>query len=239
MCGFLGNITDSPLTQALMILLEMEDVLPALHHTPGTGPAGVVDVILQDVHGRRIQPAVWWLLLERDPRGGHKPSKYTSFNTRSDKLDVKRSVGYGPYRNSRCIVPATYFIEGDGPKGARRYHRVEPLDAAFALGGLYRTWLDQKTGEVTYSCSVITLPPHPSEIWRQVHSQSTPLMLPVKDADLIARWLDPGFDRVEAFDVLLEPSFPQAVTCVSVERPGHQREIGKSFVIEADNSTIQ
>lgn len=234
MCGFLGNVTDSPLTRALMILLEMEDVLPKLRNNPGTGPASVVDVILQDKQGRRIQPAVWWMLQERDPRGGHKPSKYTSFNTRSDKLDVKRSAGYAPYRTSRCIVPASYFIEGDGPKGARRYHRVEPTESAFALGGLYRTWLDRETGEITYSCSVITLPPHPSEVWRRVHSQSTPLMLPANDPDLIARWLAPDFNRVDVFTALLEPGFPESIHCVPVERPGHQRELGAPLVIGAD-----
>ncbi len=234
MCGYLGNVTDSPLTRALMILLRMEDALPTLRNNPGTGPASAVEMILQNDRGRHIQPAVWWLLLERDPRGGHKPSKYTSFNTRSDKLEQKRSAGYGPYRMSRCIVPATYFIEGEGAKSARRYHRIEPDETAFALGGLYRTWLDRETGELTYSCSVITLPPHPSNAWRRVHSQSTPLMLPAIDPDLIARWLDPTFDRVEAFAPLLEPRFPGNIRCVPIERPGDQRKIGEPLVIGAD-----
>jgi len=234
MCGYIGNVTDSPLTRLLLTYLGMEGALPVLRNNPGSGPAASIDMVVEDEQGRRIKSAIWWLLLESNPQGGFKPSRYTSFNTRSDKLDVKRSAGFQPYRKSRCIVPATYFIEGDGPKGARRYHRMEPAEFAFALGGLYRTWLNRETGELSYSCSVITLTPHPDDRWRQVHSKSTPLMLPADDRDLMDKWLDPGFDRVEEFRPLLQPRFPEPVTCIPVQRPGDQREIGESFVIEGE-----
>lgn len=75
------------------------------------------------------------------------------------------------------MVPASYFIEGTGPKGQRVYHRIEPTDQAFALGGLYRTWLNRETGEVLYSCSVITLPPHVSDTWQAIHPKSTPFQI--------------------------------------------------------------
>ena len=78
------------------------------------------------------------------------------------------------------------------------------------------------------------LPPHNDERWRQVHGKSTPLMLPMEDAELLSRWLDPGFDRVEEFRSLLEPRFPQSVTCVPVERPGDQRVLGEGFEIEGE-----
>ncbi len=231
MCGYIGNVTDSPLTRLLLTYLGMEGTHPVLRNNPGSGPAASIDMIMEDEQGRRIQSAIWWLLLESNRQGGFKPSRYTSFNTRSDKLDEKRSAGFQPFRKARCIVPATYFIEGDGPKGTRRYHRVEPAGSAFALGGLYRTWLDRETGELSYSCSVITLLPHSDERWRQVHSKSTPLMLPIGDTDLLAKWLDPHFDRVEEFKSLLEPRFPTPLTCVPVQRPGDQKEIGEAFEI--------
>ncbi len=205
--------------------------LPDLRNNPGTGPAASIDIILQDEQDRRIQPAIWWLLLEK-AESGYKPSRYTSFNTRSDKLDQNRSAGYRPYRSSRCIVPATYITEGEGTKGARRYHRIEPTESAFALGGLYRTWLDKTTGGLTYSCSIITLPPHPDVRWQDMHSKSMPLMLPTDKPDTLHQWLDPAFDQVEAFQPLLQPRFPGNLRCVPVERPGNQREVGDSFIIE-------
>jgi putative SOS response-associated peptidase YedK len=234
MCGYLGNVTDSPLTRVLLDYLGMGDQLQVLADNPGRGPASSIDIVLESEQGRRIQSAIWWLLLEGDGQGGFKPSRYASFNTRSDRLDEKRSAGFRPFRQARCIVPATYFIEGDGPKGGRRYHRVEPDGCAFALGGLYRSWVHQGTGELTYSCSVITLPPHPDVRWRQVHGKSTPLMLPLENGELVARWLDPQFHRVEEFRPLLQPRFPQPIRCVPVNRPGDQRVVGEAFEIAGD-----
>jgi len=233
MCGHIGNVVDSYLAAKLMEALDLSSALPKMRNNPGTGPASSVDMILQDEQGRCVQPAIWWLLLERSEHGGYKPSRYTSFNTRSDKLNQKHSAGYVPYRKSRCIVPATYFIEGEGLKGSRQYHRVEPQDCAFALGGLYRAWVNRETGELAYSCSVITLPPHPSDNWRRVHSKSTPLMLPANEPEIIGKWLDPGFDAIDSFDTtLLEPRFPGKVRCVPVERPGNQRVVGETICID-------
>ena len=229
MCGYLGNIIDDPLAQTLLRSLGMESQLPALRNNPGTGPAASVDIITAGESGPLVQPAIWWLLLESTDGGHYLPSRYTSFNTRSDKLNVKRSAGYQPYRQSRCIVPATYIIEGEGPKGQRRYHRIEPTSHAFALGGLYRRWLNHDTGEQLLSCSVITLPPHPD--WKTIHSKSTPLMLPVEDSDLIGCWLDPGFTEVELFEPLLTPAFHDTLTCTPIERPGHQVVTGEPIVI--------
>jgi len=239
MCGYIGNLTDSPLTRVLMHYLGLEGSLGELRNNPGTGPAASVDIILEDGRGRRIQPAIWWLLLQKDGRGGLRPSRYTSFNSRSDKLHQRHSAGYLPYRNGRCIVPATYLIEGEGPRGARQYHRVEPIESAFALGGLYRTWLDEQTGELTYSCSVITLPPHPDQGWQRIHSKSTPLMLPAGDTGLLAKWLDPDSDRVGDFEALLAPCIPQPLSCVPVLRPGDQRPVGPAFEIEPGRESLE
>jgi putative SOS response-associated peptidase YedK len=230
MCGYLGNVSDSPLTQALMRILGMTQHIPQLRNNPGSGPASSIDIILHNRQGLSITPALWWLLLQINDQGVYRPSRYTSFNTRYDKLEQKGSAGYLPYRQSRCIVPASYFIEGEGKKGSRTYHRIEPSQHAFALGGLFRTWISRATGECVYSCSVITLAPHPSDAWRRVHSQSTPLILPAQP-DILQRWLDPAFDQVAAFQPLLTPAFHQPIRCTPIERPGEQRVIGDSVSI--------
>ena len=131
----------------------MEELLSRLRDNPGSGPASSIDIIVDD-RGSQVRKALWWLLLERQ-EGRFRPSKYTSFNTHSNKLDQKRSVGYLLYRKSRCLVPASYFIEGTGPKGRRLYHRIQPTGEAFALGGLYRAWVDRESGEMVHSCSKV------------------------------------------------------------------------------------
>ncbi len=72
MCGHIGNVVDSYLVRKLLDALDMGEALPKLRNNPGAGPASSIDIILQDEQGRRVQPAIWWLLLERAV-SGYKP----------------------------------------------------------------------------------------------------------------------------------------------------------------------
>lgn len=229
MCGYIGYLKDSPQSLDLVRELGIENQLPLLRNNPGTGPSSLIDIIKQGDSGPKVARAIWWLLLEKTEDGYHRPSKYTSFNTRSDKLNIKRSAGYLAFRQSRCIIPATYIIEGEGPKGSRRYHRIEPNHQAFALGGLFRHWGSPDTDNEVLSCSVIVLPPHP--IWAGIHTQSTPLFLPVENASLIKLWLDPEFSDTEAFESILQPQFHDQLTCTPIQRPGNQVITGEHFTI--------
>jgi len=231
MCGFIGNVTDSPLVQALLERLGVTHLQSRLHNNPGTGPAASIDIVRMEDDDVQVSSAIWWLLLEASERG-LKPSKYTSFNTRSDKLNTPRSAGYKAYREARCIIPATYIIEGEGAKGARRYHRIEPIRCAFALGGLYRRWLDPVSNAEQLSCSIITLPPHP--LWQGIHSKSTPLFLPTDQPELVRRWLDPQLQDVSMFGALMRPWFNESMACTPIERPGLQRVLANPFAIPAD-----
>jgi len=228
MCGFLGNMHESPLATALMAVLGLASQQARLRANPGTGPAAMLDIIRTGAAGVEVAQARWWLLQEKTA-AGFRPSRYTSFNTRCDKLNLPRSAGYRAFRESRCIVPATFIIEGEGAKGARRYHRIEPCHRAFALGGLYRQWCHPDTGTTVTSCSIITLAPHPQ--WQGIHSKSTPLFLPAQNRTLIQQWLDPAFDRVEAFDGLMVPAFHDQLICTPIERPGHPVAVGETRLI--------
>lgn len=227
MCGYLGNVIDSPLSQLLMQLLEIDIGQQPLRNNPGAGPAASIDIILEQGGQRIVSPAIWWLLLE-DSAQGLKPSRYTSFNTRWDKLNTPRSAGFRAFRESRCVIPATFIIEGEGPKGHRRYHRIAPTTTAFALAGLYREWQHSRSGQRLRSCSVITLPPHPA--WRAIHSKSTPLFLP-NTPSILDDWLSPAIRQIEIFEALLQPSFPGPLQCLPVERPGNPRPVGEVFIL--------
>lgn len=226
MCGFFEFNNHSPQGENLIRSLEIDEQSDLFRTNSGSGPASVVDIVLSAGGRRSVVPAVWWLLLDRQTL---KPSRYTSFNTRSDKLNVRNSAGYQSYRHQRCIVPATGIVEGDGPKGLRRYHLIEPESTGFALGGLYREWVSSETGEHAYSCSIITLPPHPE--WQNIHSQSTPLFLPHDDPEMIERWLDPHCDSVGQFDELLNPVFRDRLSVTPVDRPSSRVPTGTTFLI--------
>lgn len=177
--------------------------------------------------------AIWWLLLEIG-HDGCKVSKYTSFNTRSDKLNVKGSAGYQAFRHSRCVVPITGFGETlSVPGQAPRYTDLTAKDGVLLLGGICRRWQHSMLSMPLLSFSVITLPPHPK--LRHIHSQSMPLILP-REPDLITYWLSEKVTQVDDFAPLLIPHLPVDLVAQPIDRPSRYHPIDAPYIIERDPS---
>lgn len=192
------------------------------HYADDIAPGAQISIIAA---GRKLQMASWWLLLEADSL---KPNyRYASFNSRSDKLNRKGSLAYEPYRKSRCIIPASAFVEGLGDK--KTYHKIELADRAIAFGGLYREYVNREDREIVYAASIITLPPVAK--WANIHPKSIPLMLDYEDATLIDRWLDPAFSAVEKFDDVLQPDLHQTQRITPIDRPSRWQATGPSYLL--------
>lgn len=185
-----------------------------------------ISIVVEQNGQRRLQDAIWWLLLEQAEHG-FKPSQYTSFNTRYDKLNVKGSAGYAAYRTQRCIIPVAGFGETEVVNGKNQYTDFIG-QSGLALGGLYRTWLNKKTGELTYSCSVITLPPHPKLML--YHTKASPLLLPVNKFDA---WLssDPNVGK---FDDILIAKIPTQLQATQIDKPSTHISGSEVIFIEKD-----
>ncbi|GEA13120.1 SOS response-associated peptidase family protein [Alteromonas sp. KUL49] len=187
--------------------------------------------IIREVNGKRIfEQATWWLLLEQTETG-FKPSKYTSFNTRYDKLNTPRSAGFRAFRQSRCIVPVKGFGETEGKGSNAVYTDFEGTDSAIALGGLCREWIHSQTGERVLSCSVITLPPHHK--LKRYHQKSMPMILNQHD-DSMQMWLDSSLTDVSVFDALLQPYLPQDLFAQRIDKPSTYVPMEERAVIAAD-----
>ena len=197
MCGRL-NVIDDPFVIELCRMLGIK-IWPDKDTESGstliTGrfirATNKISLIRQQNDERRMESAIWWLLLDESD-GGFKPSRYTSFNTRYDKLKVPKSAGYQAFKSQRCIIPVKGFGETEGKGNEAKYTDFSAKDGALALGGLYRQWINKETGEATLSCSVITLPPHDKII--PYHSKASPLMLPL-DSGLSGRSCSPNSAR--------------------------------------------
>ncbi|MCT6700932.1 SOS response-associated peptidase [Rheinheimera sp. 4Y26] len=230
MCGRL-NVSDDPLVIGLMGALGMP-LFEKERYPLRTGrfikATNVVSIVLEEHGQRRLQDAIWWLLLE-PTETGFKPSQYTSFNTRYDKLNVKGSAGYIPYRKQRCIIPASGFGETEVSNGKTLYTDFIGNEA-IAFGGLYRTWVHKDTGEMVYSCSVITLPPHPK--LKPYHTKAMPLMLP---KGIMDDWLSPGVTNTDLFNDLLKPVLRVDLKGITIDKPSHHQQIGESFELAKDN----
>lgn len=231
MCGRL-NVSDDPFVMKLIEdlgILNPREVVKFSRFKRATDTLSII----RNVNGQpRIDDATWWLLLDKTDID-FKPSKYTSFNTRYDKLNVPRSAGFTPFRETRCIIPAKGFGETEFiNKKPVHYHDVEAIDGqAIAFGGLYRHWFHPQTGESRLSCSVITLPPHPK--LENIHKKSMPLILP-QDPNLLRAWIDPNFTNTEAFNFLMTPHIPQPLNVYPINKPSEYQPIGEPWQLAAD-----
>ena len=169
-------------------------------------------------------------MLERTDTGWKSNSRYATFNTRYDKLNSPRSVGYTPYRQSRCIIPASGFVEG--LEGTKSYYLLEAANEAIAFGGLYRTWVYEATGEMVHSASIITLPPHPK--FKGIHEKAFPMMLDVSNQALVDQWLSPRMQDVSVFNELLKPNLVASLRATPIDRPSKKNPVGEVFDIAAD-----
>ena len=237
MCGRL-NVVDDPavveLCENLGIKLwpedEPEPIQQEFIFSRFIGAANDVSVI-REVNGQRlIQTAKWWLLLEPTDIG-FKPSKYTSFNTRWDKLNQPRSAGFKAFRESRCIIPAKGFGETELKQGKKHFVDFTAMEGeALAMGGLCREWVHHQTGEVALSCSIITLPP--ADWLLPYHSKASPLILPQHD-NTLDMWLDSELKNVEVFDDLLKPGLHQDLLAQPIDKPSTHILTGDPVLIKA------
>lgn len=227
MCGRY-NITDDPLIKILCEQLGLFEQQSNLRFSDDIAPASTISIIKQDQQDRQIQDASWWLLQEKAEGGFKANYKYASFNSRSDKLNKPSAIAYQPFRTSRCIIPASGFVEGQDKK----YYSLKPIDQAIAFGGIYKTWLNDQTGEMLHSASIITLPGHPK--FEHIHRKSLPLMLPADNKALIDAWLDPAFTNGDAFRDFLQPSLRCNFSATPIDKPSKRNPIGLEEFIDKD-----
>ena len=221
MCGRF-NLAKSPEVDNLCQSLGIDS--DGLRYSGDIAPGAKISIIYQIKSDILTSDAIWSLLLDTETLKPHR--KYATFNTRSDKLHQPRSIGYKPFCTSRCIIPASAFIEGLGDR--KTYHKIEFEKEAVAFGGLYKEWVSKETGEIIRSASIITLPSLPQ--WEKIHPKSYPLMLPGSE-EVRRQWLNPCFQDVAEFEELLKPGIetPQIVTPIG--KVSLWNGIGDPFII--------
>lgn len=227
MCGRF-NVIDSPQVRLLVDILGIE--LGALRFSADIAPGAQISIVKQTANGRALIDALWWLML--DPATLKPNYQYASFNSRSDKLNSKQALAYKPYRESRCIIPASAFVEGLGDR--KTYHKIELVDQAIAFGGLSKHYVNERTGESAYSASIITLGPLPQ--WQTIHPNSMPLMLPMHDTALIDAWLNPDLHDVSQFQSLLTPRVTEAQRITRIGKPSKWDSKGDPQILTASDT---
>ncbi len=238
MCGRL-NVADSPGVKSLCDQLEIS-LWPdeGMLKNRFTRATDRVSIVLREQGKLTMRNAVWWLLLEPDHQGPvmrFVPSKYTSFNTRYDKLNTPRSAGYHAFRQQRCIIPASGFGESQKIGVSMHYHDlIASHETPLAMGGLYREWHGRDSHGNTFvetSCSVVTLAPHPKLL--PIHQKASPLMLSLHDNSM-QRWLDCEANPADSLADLLQPAIRHHFRVVPINKPSLYEPIGDQFNIAPD-----
>ncbi|HEY8569547.1 SOS response-associated peptidase family protein [Microbulbifer sp.] len=138
-------------------------------------------------HGQpEVENAIWHLYLEKSGDQWKPHKKYWSINSNSQKLPQRPE-----YRKSRCLIPASAWVESQHGKNPVEFSFGEP----FFFCGLYKTWGD------LLSCSIITLAAHPQTA--RFHEKSFPMIAP-RDQGFIQQWLLGG-ENTESFAPYLHP----------------------------------
>lgn len=185
-------------------------------------PASSISIVIKEDGQHRIVKATWWLYLEQTDEGLKPHKKYFSVNSNHEKLPKRPE-----YKKSRCIVPATGFVESQDGKNP---HMLEPSDgSAIAFGGLFKRWKDKVTDEIRYSAAIITLKGHSA--LKDIHRKSTPLWLPDEAYD---DWLDRELTDTTPFVHLLKPTIHMGFVATPIDKTMSKNPIGESFNIPGD-----
>jgi putative SOS response-associated peptidase YedK len=154
--------------------------------------------VVVDRDGRRVLDEFRWGLIPRwakDPAIGNR-----LINARAETVASLPSFR-DAFRTRRCVIPATRYYEWQRVGGQTvPYTILHPDRAPMSFAGLWEPWLDSTTGEVVYSCAIITT--EATEALAVIHERM-PVILP-KDA--LNAWLDPVGEDPLTLQRLLQPS---------------------------------
>lgn len=164
-----------------------------------------------------------------------------TYNARAETLHEKPSFREA-FVKGRCLVLAHGFFEWQHVKGAKIPWYIKlKSEAPFAFAGLYDSWRDPDSGEVSQSCSIITTQANP--LMERIHNtkkrmpviltqehekewiagdislhKARQLLLPLDEREMHAHRISPSFSRAGA-----DP------TDTSVIKPSDYLETGSLF----------
>jgi putative SOS response-associated peptidase YedK len=146
--------------------LDEVDFAPDSNASPGT----FQPVITADDDGHRKFQSMYW--------GFKLPAQFT-VSARSDNL-ASSSLWKTALRLQRCIIPADSVFEWtrlyNDTKKNPKYEISVRGQEMFGIAGIWRPWLNERTGKLEPTIAVITT--DPSEEWLKMHDRQTAILDP-------------------------------------------------------------
>jgi putative SOS response-associated peptidase YedK len=195
MCGAYGfSVKDAREVYGRFdIVNTLEDYQPRYNLRPGQ-----LNPVVTSHSPNRISRMFWGLIPHFAPDEHYK---YKTINAKAETVATLPSFRQ-PFRQKRCLVPATGFYEPDkvnkaSPPFTWHYFQLkdQPL---FAFAGLYDIWKDEQTGKEIYSYTIITTTPN--GLVGKYHDRM-PVILQKEDEET---WLNPDITEAEQLQPLLK-----------------------------------
>ena len=147
-------------------------------------------------NGRRVLKIMRWGLIA--PWSEEPRMKLATINARVEGIATS-PLYRGPFKNRRCLVPATGYYEWNGPAKARIPHCIQKCSHdIFSFAGIWERWQSKDKGQTIETFSVVTTPANKFVL--TIHTRM-PAILEERDED---RWLNPD-TPIEECLALLNP----------------------------------
>jgi len=192
MCGRYAVVINSQLSELYFGITEKDIEFTHYNIAPGSE---IPALIYKDE--KKIWQFMRWSLIPFWSKTKKIP--YTTFNIKQEGI-WRKPVSRKPILTSRCVIPATAYYEWEKSGTSSIPYCIKPLDFPyFLMGGIWDIWNDKNTGEIIFSCAMITRPSSP--LLQGIHHRM-PLIIEEKKLDL---WLNPHTPKTIIQDMMDQP----------------------------------
>ena len=187
MCGRYSLVS----TENIAARFDVQQQQLTLSPRYNVAPSQSMPVVVRNSPNRLVE--MQWGLIpswSKEPR-----AQFSTINARAETI-TKSPVFRGPFKNRRCLVPASGFYEWQRTERGKQPFCIRLKDEElFAFAGLYDVWHDADGNEL-HSYTVITTVPN--ELVASIHNRM-PVILRQEDEDA---WLDKGSDSARLLALL-------------------------------------
>jgi len=217
MCGRVSTSDIKIIASKLHLKYADELIKPGSINLP---PTIELPVITDEKPGE-LQYFYWSLI----PFWAKEKPKFSTFNARLENLEQsgswKHLIG-----KRHCVIITDGFYEWkklDEKGKVKQAYLIRMMNQRFTLmAGLWDSWIDQSTGEIINSCTIITRTSN--EFMKDIHDRM-PCMLTMNSVDI---WLDKSLTFEERLKAL-EPVSDDALEKTMINKVGDQTEYSALF----------
>ncbi len=171
---------------------ETFNVQPPLFESWNLAPTQYAPILWAPEGKREVLEARWGLI----PKWVDKPLDFKAnlFNARSETVLEKASFKR-PFKNQRCIVPASGFYEWQKAGSQKQPYYIHPKDERpLAFAGLWDHW--EKDGQAMTSFTILTTTPN--KLMSKLHERMPVILEP----DAFSDWLDLEMEGEDLLELL-------------------------------------